>query len=255
MINQSFIITGAAGLLGQAVAKKLYILGANVVLVDIVESKLALLAEELTVLDAKGSASLINADITKVEGIKEVIGFAQQKIRKIDGVAHCAYPRTSSWGCLLDDLNETDLAANLSMQLGGSILLGRSMMQHFVANGGGSFVFVSSIQGVCAPKFSHYEGTSMTSPIEYSAVKAGIISITKWLAKYYRGNNIRVNCVSPGGILNKQPDLFLDRYKESCTNFGMLSPIQVAEVITFLLSEASSAINGQNVIVDDGWVL
>ena len=116
-------------------------------------------------------------------------------------------------------------------------------------------VYVSSIQGVAAPKFSHYEGTSMTSPIEYSAVKAGIISMTKWLAKYYSGNNIRVNCVSPGGIIDNQSSQFLDRYRQSCTNYGMLSSGQVAEVITFLLSEASFAINGQNVIVDDGWTL
>jgi len=255
MINQSFLVTGAAGLLGQAVAKSLYLLGANLVLVDISKDKLNLLTKELELLKRTGTILEINSDITQISGINEVINFAEKTIKKIHGVVHCAYPRTITWGCSLEDLDENDLFANLSMQLGGSILLGRAVMQHFIINGGGTMVYVSSIQGVAAPKFSHYEGTSMTSPIEYSAVKAGIISMTKWLAKYYSGNNIRVNCVSPGGIIDNQSSQFLDRYRQSCTNYGMLSSGQVAEVITFLLSEASFAINGQNVIVDDGWTL
>ena len=95
----------------------------------------------------------------------------------------------------------------------------------------------------------------MTSPLEYSAIKAGVISLTKWLARYYTGYSIRVNCVSPGGILAGQPETFLKRYRESCTNFGMLTSNQVAGTICFLLSTQSEAINGQNIVVDDGWSL
>ena len=93
----------------------------------------------------------------------------------------------------------------------------------------------------------------MSSPIEYAAIKAGIISITRWLAKYHANQNIRVNCISPGGILDKQPDQFLANYRKSCTNFGMLQSEQVSSVVAFLLSPAAEAINGQNLIVDDGW--
>jgi len=93
----------------------------------------------------------------------------------------------------------------------------------------------------------------MSSPIEYAAIKAGIISITRWLAKYYSSQNIRVNCVSPGGILDDQPVQFVENYRKSCTNIGMLSGEQVSSVVAFLLSAESQAINGQNLIVDDGW--
>ena len=75
-----------------------------------------------------------------------------------------------------------------------------------------------------APKFSHYVGTSMTSPIEYAAIKSGVISITRWLAKYYSNQNIRVNCVSPGGILADQPKSFCDKYRDSCTNMVCYHP-------------------------------
>ena len=70
----------------------------------------------------------------------------------------------------------------------------------FLRQGGGDLVHVSSVQGVQAPKFDHYEGTQMSSPIEYAAIKSGIISITRWLAKYHANKGIRVNCVSPGGF-------------------------------------------------------
>ena len=60
----------------------------------------------------------------------------------------------------------------------------------------------------------------MSSPIEYSAIKAGIISITKWLAKYYKNKNIRVNCISPGGISDNQNEEFIKKYRNSCTNIG-----------------------------------
>ena len=95
----------------------------------------------------------------------------------------------------------------------------------------------------------------MTSPIEYGAIKSGVISITKYLAKYYAKKNIRVNCVSPGGILDSQTNEFVDRYKSSCTSKGLLNSDDVTGTVLFLLSEDSKYINGQNIIIDDGWSL
>ena len=128
-------------------------------------------------------------------------------------------------------------------------------MKQFIEQGYGELIHVSSIQGVQSPKFEHYKNTEMYSPIEYSAIKSGIISMTKWLAKYHKNKNIRVNCVSPGGIKDNQLDIFLKRYKEDCTNIGMLSPDVISNAILFLLSPAANAINGHNLVVDDGWTL
>ena len=95
----------------------------------------------------------------------------------------------------------------------------------------------------------------MSSPIEYSAIKAGIISVTKYLAKYCKKENIRVNCVSPGGISNKQPLKFIKKYNNSCSSKGMLNPDDLIGTFIFLLSNYSEYVNGQNIIVDDGWSL
>ena len=95
----------------------------------------------------------------------------------------------------------------------------------------------------------------MSSPIEYSAIKSGIISITKYLAKYYAKNNLKINCISPGGIKNSQPNKFVKNYKKHCNSKGLLNSDDVVNTINFLLSKKSNAISGQNIIIDDGYSL
>ena len=100
-------------------------------------------------------------------------------------VLHCTYPISAGWGAHFEELEAKYLCQELSMQLGGAILFSQKILKYFKIYGGGDLIHISSIQGVCAPKFEHYEGTNMTSPIEYAAIKAGIISIMMWLANYH----------------------------------------------------------------------
>jgi NAD(P)-dependent dehydrogenase (short-subunit alcohol dehydrogenase family) len=92
-------------------------------------------------------------------------------------------------------------------------------------------------------------------PVEYSAIKSGLIHLTKYMAKYLKGKNIRVNTLSPGGILDKQPQEFLNSYKDLSLNKGMLDKEDLTGSLIFLLSDQSKYINGQNIIVDDGFTL
>mgnify|MGYP002367970200 CR=1 FL=1 len=73
-----------------------------------------------------------------------------------------------------------------------------------------------------APKFEVYDNTPMTMPVEYAAIKSGLIHLTKYMAKYFKGMNIKVNALSPGGIFDHQPEAFLEKYKEKCLNKGTL---------------------------------
>ena len=106
-----------------------------------------------------------------------------------------------------------------------------------------------------APRFEIYGETAMTMPIEYAAIKSGLIHLTKYMAKYFKGDNIRVNTLSPGGILDEQPEEFIKAYNEQCLTKGMLAPKDIEGALLFLLSENSRYINGQNLIVDDGFSL
>ena len=75
------------------------------------------------------------------------------------------------------------------------------------------------------------------------------------MAKYSKNKNIRYNCISPGGILNNQPKIFLKKYQKDCINKGMLNPEDLHSAFEYLLSEKSKFVNGQNIVVDDGWSL
>ena len=254
LTGKTILITGAAGRIGSATARLAAARGADIVLSDILPQRLHLLERNLKKTYSSNIHSII-ADTTTDTGIDYLLSESLRNVKEITSAVHSAYPTSPGWGTSFETLKLEHLNQDLSMQLGGAIMFSRKILGYFSSRGGGDLVHISSIQGIRAPKFDHYENTEMSSPIEYAAIKAGIISITRWLAKYYANQHIRVNCVSPGGIIDKQPSSFLERYRKSCTNVGMLTPEQASSAIIFLLSSQSSAINGHNLVVDDGCTL
>ena len=144
---------------------------------------------------------------------------------------------------------------DLYKQLGSTIIFCQRIIKYFLKKKKGNIILISSVQGMQAPKFEHYHNLKMNTPIEYSAIKSGIISVSKYLSKYYKNKNIRVNCISPGGIKDNQPNLFIKRYRKSCNSKGLLDGKDISKLILFLLSEQSKYISGQNLVIDDGWSL
>lgn len=245
------LVTGAAGRIGAAIARGVVSEGGQVALVDVDAPALDELEAELS----PANSLRIHADATDPGEVASCIGGVLDRFGKLDAAVHSAYPRSSGWGTPFEGLKPEFLNEDLSRHLGGAILFSQQVINHFMRQGWGNLVHVSSIQGVRAPRFEHYEGTNMVSPIEYGAIKAGLISVTQYLAKYYKGKNIRVNCISPGGITDEQPSSFLERYNADCNNKGMLDAEDLVGTATFLLSENSRYITGQNIIIDDGWSL
>ena len=252
--GKTVLITGAAGRIGSATARLVLAAGADVILSDIAGDRLGKLEQDLAS-TYKNKISSVEADITSEDGIDYLLSRSLECSKTITSAVHSAYPTSGGWGARFGELKAKNLHQDLSMQLGSAILFSQNILGYYQSQGGGDLVHISSIQGIRAPKFEHYQETNMTSPVEYAAIKAGVISITRWLARYHANQGIRVNCVSPGGILDEQPSSFVERYRQSCTNIGMLSADQVATAILFLLSPRSIGINGQNLIIDDGWSL
>ena len=252
MLNDNVVIvTGGAGRIGSAISRKIIECGGRVVLVDINDKQINLLRTEF----GSDLCLALNIDVGNEEGVNLVIEKAVSKFGRIDSVIHSAYPRSPQWGNKFEDIKQKYLYQDLSSQIGGSILFAQKVLEYFYNNKSGNLIFVSSIQGFMAPKFEHYKDTNITSPIEYTAAKHSLIGITRYLAKYYKGNNIRVNCVSPGGILDDQPESFLKEYKKACNDKGMLDAEDVVGAFIFLLSDLSRYVTGQNIVVDDGWSL
>jgi NAD(P)-dependent dehydrogenase (short-subunit alcohol dehydrogenase family) len=252
--GKTVLITGAAGLIGSATARLAASCGADLILSDIAIEPLDKLLREIA-RESQTEPVAFKADITSEDDIDMLISRSLDCVRSITSAVHCAYPKSRGWGTHFEELKSESLYDDLTMQLGSAIIFSQRVLKLFSSYGGGDLVHISSIQGIRAPKFEHYQRTLMTSPIEYAAIKSGVIGMTRWLAKYYANKNIRVNCISPGGVANGQEPDFIDRYRKSCTNIGMLTARQVASTVVFLLTADSLAINGQNIIVDDGWSL
>jgi len=251
LTGKVILITGAAGRIGAALAEAVVREGGKASLVDIDSTRIASLKKKLGDL----SALELVADAGNPDEVGTCIEKTVDHFGHLDAVVHSAYPRSNGWGAKFEDLDANFLFEDLSRQLGGAILLSKSVLIFFKKQGHGNLIHISSIQGIAAPKFEHYEGANMGSPIEYSAIKAGLIAITRYLAKYYMGNHIRVNCISPGGILDNQPEAFIRKYRTSCSDKGMLDSDDVIGALLFLLSDSSRYVTGQNIIIDDGWSL
>jgi len=244
-------ITGGAGLIGTSFVRTIIKNGGKVIIGDISTDK----GKELQDKFGVDKALFVGVNTSDTSSINKFLELGKSHFGKIDSAIHCAYPRSEQWGVRFEELKADGLKDDLFHQLGGAILFSQRLISFYKEQGYGNLVHISSIQGVSAPKFEHYKGTKMVSPIEYAAIKSGIISITRYLAKYCKNQNIRVNCISPGGILDNQPEVFLDKYNSTCLSKGMMDAQDLDGTIIYLLSKMSQYVNGQNIIIDDGWIL
>jgi len=249
------VVTGGAGLLGQEFIKAVVSQGGIGVIADMDASYghqvSSTLGEELH----SEHVFFVEFDTTSETSIKSAIQELHDKFGKIDALINNAYPRNPNYGKHFFDVEYEDFVDNVGMNLGGYFLASQLFAKYFQEQTFGNIINLSSIYGIIPPRFEIYQDTGMTTPVEYAAIKSGLIHLTKYMAKYFKGMNIRVNAISPGGILNEQPKEFLKSYDQLCLSKGMLSKDDVNRTLVFLLSDMSQYINGQNIVVDDGFIL
>ena len=119
---------------------------------------------------------------------------------------------------------------------------------------------LSSIYGFLGQNMEMYKNTKMRENMNYSIIKGGIINLTRQLASYYGKFNIRVNTISPGGIIGSAKGLSKTQDIKFVKNYSKLTPLkrmgkpeEIASAIIFLASDSSSYITGSNLIIDGGW--
>lgn len=249
------VITGGAGLIGQAFTNAIIEAGGIAIIAD----KNTELAEKVCA-EFKNKFNTVNVDsieldITNKASILSVIEFVKNKYGRIDALVNNAYPRNKNYGRHFFEVEFNDFCENINLNLGGYFLCSQQFAAFFKEQGHGNIVNISSIYGVIPPKFEVYNNTKMSMPVEYAAIKSALIHLTKYMAKYLKGSNIRVNAISPGGIFDHQPEPFLEAYKALSLNKGMLDKSDIAGTLVYLLSDLSQYVNGQNIIVDDGFSL
>lgn len=145
-----------------------------------------------------------------------------------------------------------DWAESMRVNSTGMFDIVREMADLIAKRGVGSIINIGSMQGMFGPDFSLYEGTDMDSPPDYHFHKGGIIALTKYLARKLGPKNIRVNCISPGGLYSGQNEKFVEKYRKKVPLGRMAGHDDIKGVVVFLASQASSYITGENILMDGG---
>ena len=255
LTNQVVVVTGGAGLIGKEFIKMIVENNGTAIIADIDKDKAIEVEKKLSSDLNSNSIDSVGLDITSKLSISETIKYLDGKYSRIDALVNNAYPKNKNFGNGFFDVDYEDFIENIGLNLGGYFLTSQIFSRYFIEQGRGKIINISSIYGVIAPKFEIYKDTQMTMPIEYAAIKSGLIHLTKYMAKYFQGMGITVNSLSPGGILDNQPESFLKAYNSHCSSKGMLFKEDLNGSLLYLLSDLGKHVNGQNLIIDDGFTL
>ena len=236
--SKNVVIFGGSGLIGSRICQKLIQKNYKVLNFD------------------KKKNSLVETIIIKninEKSVRSCVKLAKNKLKKIDILIVCVYPKKF----FPHKKNPLDNKSNqyikdIDDHLGSYIIINLEFIKYFKTKKKGNIINFSSVYGSLLPKFEIYRNTKMHVPLSYVLNKSSINLLTKYLAKYYLKNNIKINTISPGGIFDGQPRNFVKQYSRHCNKENMLKVDDLFSIIDLLILDTSSSITGQNFIIDNG---
>jgi 3-oxoacyl-[acyl-carrier protein] reductase len=231
------ILTGANGNLGRDFINTLIANNYAIYAVD----------KNIDQLNFEDNITPIKLDITNENEVKNFY----QKIDKLDlivnnagiGVFSSFEERTAEEFRLVTDVN-----------LLGTFLMAQGAIKIMKSQNHGKIVNIASIYGVKSSDYRIYGSSGRNNSEVYSATKAGIIQLTKYMATHFGKYNIQTNSISPGGIYNGQSEDFVENYKNKTPLGRMGKTADICNALNFLCSEKTDYINGQNIVVDGGFL-
>ncbi len=258
------VITGAAGLLGRQHAQAVASAGGVPVLLDIQAQAVEELSQKISTcfgLDSSGWG----VDITMEEEIAANCSTLLDRYGHINGLVNNAANNPK-----VEDSDSTNFSrlenfpletwyADLAVGLTGAFLCAKHYGATMVSNPtGGSIVNISSDLGLVAPDQRLYrkdglsEDQQPVKPVTYSVVKTGLIGLTRYLATYWANRNVRCNALCPGGVENNQDPGFVQEVSSRIPLGRLAQPKEYRGALIFLLSSASSYVNGAILAADGG---
>ena len=254
------IVTGGAGILGQHFCSGLAESGARVAIVDVLEDKAKALAGELA--DRyKADVIGIGCDVSSPASVHEMVRCVVAEFGELNVLHNNAAAKSDDLDAFFAPFEEYSLdqwRKIMAVNLDGMFLVAQAVGKQMVAQGkGGSVIQTASIYGLMAPDHRIYEGSSyrgraINTPAVYSASKAAVIGLTKYLATYWADKGIRVNTLTPGGTESGQNEEFNRRYSARVPMNRMAAAHEMVGALLYLASDASSYVTGQNIVVDGG---
>lgn len=273
MINSKFdlsgktaLITGAAGLLGAEHSAALLECGANVILTDIDSNSLSVTKKSLLESFQNNRIEAFVMDVSNLESIQEVFINLSRLGLRIDILINNAAidPKVKGDTNLIEltrfenfslDQWNHQIAVGLTGAFLCSQVFGSAMAQD---QKGGVILNISSDLSVIAPDQRLYRKSKLNDelqpvkPITYSVIKSGLVGLTRYLSTYWVDREVRCNSLSPGGVFNGQSDEFVKRLSSLIPMGRMAKHDEYQAAIQFLCSDASSYMNGQNIVIDGG---
>tara|TARA_B100001079_G_scaffold4435_1_gene3766 strand:- start:421 stop:1248 length:828 start_codon:yes stop_codon:yes gene_type:complete len=260
LTGRNIIVTGSSGTLGSQYADTLSQAGANVILVDIISKNNNL--EKTLRKKYKTNAKFYCADISIEKNVLSLKKNILTDFKKIDGlINNAAYTN-------IDAIKNSDNISApfekfsfqlwkkmLDVNLSGVFNCCKVFGSQMVKQRKGTIVNIASIYGIVGNDQRIYGNSKINSPVSYAAAKGGIIALTRYLAAYWYGKNIRVNTLTPGGVIDEsyQSKEFIKKYSEKTILGRMARSDEYNGALLFLMSDASSYMTGANLVIDGGW--
>lgn len=258
------VVTGGAGLLGAEFCRTLAEAGAAVAVVDRNERAANQVTESLT--QAGYRARSIATDITQPDSVRQMVETVLDTFGRLDILVNSAAldpkfdPQALAQGITpgaFEDYPLEQWNQALAVNLTGAFLVTQACVRPMLAQGKrGSIINICSTYGLNGPDQRIYmKGGQRVAykPVYYTVTKAGILGLTKYLAAYYAGTEIRVNALTPGGVFNNHDETFVANYSAKTILGRMARKDEMNGALLFLASDASSYMTGANLIVDGGW--
>ncbi|MET4560698.1 NAD(P)-dependent dehydrogenase (short-subunit alcohol dehydrogenase family) [Lysinibacillus parviboronicapiens] len=258
--GKNAIVTGGAGILGSHFCKGLADAGAQVAVVDINIEEATKVAELITV-EYNTTAKAFYCDLTSEVSVKQMVQAVLKEFGEINILHNNAAGKSSDLTAFFAPFEDYDLnqwKEIMSTNLDSMFLVAKYVGKVMKEQGkGGSIIQTSSIYGVMGPDNRIYEGSyyldrQINTPAIYSASKAGVVGLTKYLSTYWAKDGIRVNTITPGGVESGQNDTFKQSYSNRIPLGRMAQPEEMVGALIYLASDAASYVTGQNIIIDGG---
>lgn len=255
LTGRKALVTGGAGHIGLAVCQTLVEMGANVAVLDYDEAVCKERAADLEK-SRKDCAIPVACDLKDEENTRQAVRKTVQELGGLDILIHCAaYVGTTDvpgWNVPFKEQSVDTWDDAFRVNLTSAFTMVQEARDPLAAGGKGSIIFFISTYGLVGPVPALYEGLPMTQPAAYAASKGGLVQFMRWLSTTL-APEVRVNSVTPGGVLRGQPEPFLKRYEARTPMGRMANEEDMKGAIAYLSSDLSAYVTGHNLVVDGGW--